>query len=73
MQVKTISEIPFEEADRSNPKKAIMGAMSLLEQDEILTLPLRKQKKTAKIDGKIVTYIESSIDFSKSMRISQLI
>lgn len=68
-----ISEIPFSKEDKNNPKSAITGAMGLLEEDEILTLPLKKRKLTVTVAGKTSTVIESSIDFSKSMRISKLI
>ena len=70
---KLVSEIPFEPKDKSNPKEAINGALMMLEEGEILTLPLKKTKRIVTIDGKTSVLIESAIDFSKNMRISEIL
>ena len=67
-----IAEIPFQSGDEKNLKNVIEASLSMLDDGEILTLPMKKQKKTVKIDGKWIQILESSVDISKKMRISKM-
>jgi hypothetical protein len=64
-----IVEIPFKKGDAENLKSVIEASLSMLDDGEILTLPMKKMKKTIKIDGKSIQILESSVDTSKKMRI----
>ena len=69
---KLVTEIPFMPGDAKNLKNVIDTTLSMLDDGEILTLPMRKMKKTVKIDGRLIQIFESSVDMSKKMRISKI-
>jgi hypothetical protein len=72
-KIKVIVEIPFKKGDAENLKEVIETSLLMLEDEEVLVLPLKREKKTVRLDGRSIVIVESRVDISKKMKITKVI